>query len=655
MLAGRRTSKQGLLAALVCCGWSSMAGAFDWLPIDPAELKMTSEPKAPAASAIYLYRQIDNDDDGPDETVYVRIKILTEEGRKYADVEIPFEKSTDDIGGIQARTIRADGSIVKFEGTTYEKPIVQTAGVKYLAKTFTLPDAQVGSIIEYRYKHSFARGYVFNSHWILSDSLFTKYAKFSLIPYRGFPMSFSWPIGLPPGTDPPKLIHDVVRLEARDVPAFVSEEHMPPANQLTFRVDFVYLSTMMGPEKDPAVFWKKFGKKQYSEVEHFLDEKRTMTDAIAQIVAPDDSPEVKLRKIYARTQRIRNTSFERQKSDQEAKREDLKSARNVADVWNRGYGDAQQITWLFVALARAAGLPADAALVSTRDKYFFNQTLMNPTQLNSNIAIVTLGGVELFLDPGMAFAPYGLLPWAETAVTALRLTKDGGAWITTPLPKPVESRAERHADLELTPSGTLQGRLQVSYTGQQALWRRLEERHEDDADRKKFLEDQISNDVPGGIQVELTNVPDWDGSSQSLVAEFDLKVPGWAAPAGQRFLIPAGLFGGPEKREFHHATRIHPLYFEFPYESVDDINIKLPQNWQMGATPAARADDRKVLAFSSSADAHDGILHLQRDLAVNITILPIKYYADLQDFFQKVRSSDEEEAILVRSPKSVGH
>ncbi len=62
-----------------------------------------------------------------------------------------------------------DGSIINFSGTVYEKPIIQARGVKLLAKTFTLPGVQVGSIVEYRYKHDFASGYVFNSHWILSD------------------------------------------------------------------------------------------------------------------------------------------------------------------------------------------------------------------------------------------------------------------------------------------------------------------------------------------------------------------------------------------------------------------------------------------------------------------------------------------------------
>ena len=122
----------------------------DWLPIDPTDLKMTSEPKAPGAPAIFLYRQVDRDDKGTASTEYnyLRIKILTEEGRKYANVEIPFDKGEYKVRGIRARTIRPHGTIVNYEGKIFENTIVKSKTLKYLAKTFSMPEASVGSIIE---------------------------------------------------------------------------------------------------------------------------------------------------------------------------------------------------------------------------------------------------------------------------------------------------------------------------------------------------------------------------------------------------------------------------------------------------------------------------------------------------------------------------
>ena len=80
--------------------------------------------------------------------------------------------------------------------------------MEYLAKTFTLPDVQVGGIIEYSFTRDFNENLIFDSHWILSHDLFTKNAKFSLKPYNStyqpFSVRYSWQF-LPEGTDPPEV------------------------------------------------------------------------------------------------------------------------------------------------------------------------------------------------------------------------------------------------------------------------------------------------------------------------------------------------------------------------------------------------------------------------------------------------------------------
>ena len=81
-----------MFCVLVALGLAVGARAADWLPITPDELQMTREDKAPKAPAIMLYRQVDRDDMESVESVYLRIKILTEEGRQYADVALPFDK-----------------------------------------------------------------------------------------------------------------------------------------------------------------------------------------------------------------------------------------------------------------------------------------------------------------------------------------------------------------------------------------------------------------------------------------------------------------------------------------------------------------------------------------------------------------------------------
>jgi transglutaminase-like putative cysteine protease len=637
-----------VLCLAVCYSLPAYADRFQ--PVSPEELKMTSEPQAAGAEAIILFRQVDRDDSYPNahEDNYLRIKILTEEGRKHADIEIPFFKQDgNSVVNIKARTIRPDGSIANFDGKIFEKTIVKAQGLKFLAKTFTLTDVQVGSIIEYYYTIDLSENYVYDSHWILNDELFTKHAKFSLKPYNqgGMNVRWSWQ-GLPAGAGQPKDSGGAVRLEVNNVPAFHQEDYMPPADELKARVDFTYSTETF--EKDPVQYWKRTGKKWNDSVESFVGKRKAMEEAVAQIVAPADGPEVKLQKIYARVQQMRNTSYEVTKTEQEKKREKVKEASNVEDMWKRGYGDATELTWLFLGLARAAGLEAYAVMASNRARYFFHQNSMDSRKLGWNVVLVKVSGKDIYCDPGVAFTPFGLLEWPETGVQGLRLDKDGGTWLQTLLPQSSESRIERRANLTLSAdTGGVEGKLTITFTGLEGMRRRLEERNEDEAARKKSLEDEVKEYIPVASEVELKNKPDWSSSSTPLVAEYDVKIPGWSAGAGRRVLLPVGIFSATEKRVFDHAERIFPIYFEFPFEKLDDVTIALPAGWQVSSVPPEENQDSSAVGYVLKAQGDKQTLHLTRKLRIDILLLDPKYYATLRSFFQIVRKGDEQQVVLL--------
>jgi hypothetical protein len=635
------------LVGLTLC---QLSHAADWPPIAPEELKMTSEPLAPGAPAIILYREVNRDDSGltAHENDFVRIKILKEEGRKYADVEIPFNKgSGNNIVNIRAHTIHPDGSVSNFQGKPFDKSIVKAKGLKYMAKTFTLPDVEVGSIIEYSYTLDLAEHYVFDSVWTLNDELFTKHAKFSLKPYSGsydnLHVRWSWHL-LPLGSGEPKAGPDhIIRLEVNNVPAFQIEDFMPPEEELKSRVNFVYTDD---ESKDAAQFWKNRGKKLNGLVESFINKPKVMQEAVAQIVSQSDAPEAKLQKIYARVLQIRNTSYEVEKTEQEQKRDKEKESSNVEDVWKKGYGNGRQINWLLLGLARAAGFEAYEVFLSDRRNYFFDPALMEANKLDSDAVLVKVNGKDVFCDPGAAFTPYGLLEWPETGVQGLRLDKDGGTWIHTTVPDSSASRIVRSADLTLSETGDLEGKLAITFTGLEAMQRRLEERNEDESARKKLLEDQAKEYIPAACDVDLTNTPDWKGSSTPLVAEFKLKIPGWVSGAGRRALLPTGLFSASEKRLFEHEQRVHPIYFEYPFQQEDDVTISLPTGWQVSSLPAPQNQDGRVVLYSLKAENDKGTVRFTRKLNMDLIILDQKYYPALRNFFQVVRTGDDEQIVL---------
>jgi hypothetical protein len=620
-------------------------------PVNPDELKMTSDPLAPGAPAIILYRQVDRFDDKltPHEDNYLRIKILNDEGRNRANVEIPFDKSFSDVIGIHGRTIRPDGSTVEFDGKVYEKTVVKNRQLRYLVKAFNLSSVEVGSIIEYSYTIDFKEHYVYDSHWILSEDLFTRNAKFTLKPYSSYDNQFhlrwTWQ-QLPQDAVPKEGPNSVIEMQAHNIPAFQTEDYMPPENELKARVDFIYDEG--SAESDPDKFWRHFGKKKNGAVESFVGKRKAMEEAVGQIVSPNDPPEVKLRKIYDRVQQIRNTSYEIQKTEQEAKRDKEKSATSVEDVWKRGYGDGQDLTWLFLALARAAGFEAYGCWISDRKQYFFSPKRMQSTELNTNVVQIKMNGKDVYFDPGGAFTPYGMLMWNETGVSGLRLDSDGGTWIQTTLPDPQQSQIRQEARLRLTDAGDLEGTLTVTYTGLEGMYRRLEQQHEDAAARKKYLEESMKGQIPAASDLELTNQPDWSASETPLVAIFNIKIPGWASAAGRRAMLPVGFFSANEKHIFEHANRVHPIYFEYPYEKIDDVTVELPAGWKVSSTPPPQTQGGgKVAEYDLKVESNGNAVHVTRKLDMDILMMESKYYPALRNFFQVVKTGDEQQVLLL--------
>src|SRR5271168_3928739 len=112
-----------LVAALTLSGGSPAKD--DWLPVPPEDLALKDNPVSPGAHAMILYRENSIDAKQSSYIEYDRIKIFTEEGKKWGDVEIQFNKNSVDIKDVRARTIRPDGSVVDFQGQVYEKEIVK--------------------------------------------------------------------------------------------------------------------------------------------------------------------------------------------------------------------------------------------------------------------------------------------------------------------------------------------------------------------------------------------------------------------------------------------------------------------------------------------------------------------------------------------------
>jgi len=648
------------LTCLCLLPWSCFGQSRDWLDVSPADLAIKEVPGDPGAPAIQLYYADYHDDDSGLQFYYHRIKILNDAGREYANVEIPIDPFYR-FADLKARTIHPDGSIVEFTGKPFEKTVVKTRDIKFAAETFTMPDVTVGSIIEYKYRYEWGH-YAIDREWNVQHDLFTLKERFSMKGYSGGLVTkhsrhgeedtyLSYVVyGEVPV--PTRGKGGAIELEMENVPAFKAEGYAPPEGNLKPVVRFFYGGHEV---KSPEAFWRDYGRDWYDQAEHFIGSRDPIRSAAAQAVAGESDPEKKLRKLYALAQKTRNLSFERRRTQQEERKEELKPNENAADVLDRGYGTHNDIARLFVALARGAGFDAQVVRAPNRRSYFFKVKYLSTGQLSSEIAVVKLNGNELYLDPGTAFCPFGLVRWIHTDDQGLRLEKAGGTFVAIPPAVADMTPIRRIARVKLDPDGSLKGTVEVEFRGNAALEHRLEAINEDEAGRRKDLEDEAKEWLPAGSAVSLDRAEGWESTEEPLRVFYKVEISTFAQVAGKRLLVPAALFRTTRQKEaFNLSVRKYPVYFPFAYQELHNVILHAPEGYSPESTPSATDVKLASTRFATSRSFAGNQFVSKRALVVNGIMFPVAQYPELKSFFDKVLAADQEQLVLQNTVASAG-
>ena len=613
------------------------------------ELKMTSDPKAPGVAAVYLYREEITDDWANSRTIYERIKVLTEKGKELATVSIPYEPGADKVTDIQGRTIHADGTVIPFVAKPDDLMDFKTKGFQVNSVVFTMPDVEVGSILEYRLKIRYDTYGTPAPTWWIQQPYFVHKAHYSFRPSNYAGLLYAMKIDS--GEKVVKDKHDVFTLDIDDVPPQPDEDWMPPLNTLRWRVEFYYSRFNSGKD-----FWD-FATKSWADwVREFTNPSGHLKSIVAQIVDPTDTDQQKAVKIYTAVQKLENMRFTRRKSEAERKKDKLKDINKAEDVWKQQSGTDDDIALLYVALARAAGLDATPMKVVDRNRAFFDNAYPSSGQLDDYIAIVEIGGKEFYLDPGQKMCPYGLLSWKHAMSSGFRLSGKEALVATTPAATYQEAGMRRIADLSIDASGGVKGTVRFMMTGQEALhWRQLTLEN-DEAEVKKQFNESMRDYLPDGVQADFDHFLGLDDYNRGLMGI--VQVSGsLGAVTGKHFFLPALFFESRAKHPFVALDkRAIPIDAHFPKFEQDDVTYHLPPGFSVESAPQPTNiawPNRAMLKIGFGVK--DGSVEVGRVLAYNYTVLDPKEYSDLHDFYQKVATADQQQLVLTRALAAKGN
>jgi hypothetical protein len=448
---------------------------------------------------------------------------------------------------------------------------------------------------------------------------------------------------MPSAANPIREKDKLVHFDAQNVPAIETEDFMPPTDAIIGRVDFYYT---LNENTDVNQYWQAAGLEWNSDAEKFIGHSSAINDEARKVAPASDPPETRLRKLYARAQQIRDLSREKEKTQGEIKQEKLKDDNNAEDVLKNGYGYDYEVNLFFIALARAAGFEASSVWVSDRARYFFNPNILDRRQMDTDVVLVKLNGQDLFLDPASAHCGFGQLPWPETGTRGLKLDAQGGSFVNTTAPKSSDAVIERTATLQMGDDKWLQGKLFVTFSGQEAMGLRQDADDQDDADRNKTLIDKVTAWLPAGATVTLTNQPDWAGSDLPLRAEFEVRTKTVGATTGHLVLISENLFSDADMPRFDHPQRTYPIYFDYPWEFRDDVTLTLPITLEAGDLPATVDNATPFGHYVLVCTKRPGALHFERIITLPAFFYAVQSYGPLRAFFDEARNADQRQVML---------
>jgi hypothetical protein len=655
-----RSFRPVFLPAFLLVVSSCPAFAATWKQPTSDELKMTADPAAPDAPAVYLFREETVDDKLHYHHLYAQIKILNDKGKEeFSDVEIPYEGGVISVRSIEGRTIHPDGTVIPFTSKPFVKEVIRAGDTKIMEKVFSMPEVTVGSILEYTYDLQYEDNIVISPDWDLQQPVFVHHAHYHFVPATWFMGELStkdrfgkeqsatrliyFPL-LPSGNKVNYSIDGSYDLVVDNIPAIPEEEYSPPLGSFSYRLIFYYSAGATG-----ADYWKTTGKEWSKDVDRFANPNDAIRQAVAGIVSPSDTDDQKLRKIYAAVMTIENTRFTREHSAAENKAQGLR-VKTAADIWAQKRGSDDEITRLFISMARAAGLKAHAAAVTERQKALLNTGYLDWGQLEDEIAIVNVGGKDVFFDPGQRYCEYGKLHWMHTDVLGMRQSDNGIAPLTMPGATFQDNETVRNADLEIGPDGSLKGTIRISMGGAEALRWRLKALSSDEQESKSDFEKEIQACVPDGVIVKMNHFVGISDFNSSLLATLDVSG-SMGTAAGKRVLLPSSFFEARVKPIFAETKRENPIDLRFPYATEDRVTLKLAPGLSLEGLPTDTSVPMQKLAFYTVKYKSDANTYSQdRVIAVGTPLFKKEEYPDLRDFFQKTGAQDQQQLVLKRSP-----
>lgn len=577
---------------------------------------------------------------------HFRAKILTNEGRGLADVEIPAVREDASVKKWWGRVLLPDGKVLELPREELARQtLVKSRLGEVQSIRAALPGVVPGAVVDY--------GWTVRSVPVSYDRVELQQR------YRVRSARYGWrPIGaLPAGFRVSRSEGRQVEVEsdpggvwviARDLPAVVEEPDMPPRSEVQTALHLYYAS----PEDGGDDYWRGIAQRSETSVKAF-NRPAVLREAIARMGLPPQAPlEERLRAAHAwLEENVRRTDLRSSEEVELSGSDDRESAEKAKKVLAAGEGTARDLDWLFLGIARELGASARLVYVADRRSNYFDPALRTLYQFAATIVAVGAPDAPLdkwaLVDAGSGL-PYGEVPWYFTGIAGLVATGKKADTVMIPPAPAMRNLAATSGTLKFVDGNEA---AVASWTrtarGQHGFAERRHLRDLDPSERQKWLRALCGE--AGENEVLLAEAPGLERASGNLELRCEVEQdPGGLDDRIVQYSYPVA---GPWVEwlpDYADDRRVHPIVFPYPKADVGTMTLEAPEGFEPGEPPPPVVLNGRLADYALTVEKAERGFRVSRSFVLKALVVPPAEYAEFRSYLQKVREADRTSVVFLR-------
>jgi hypothetical protein len=308
----------------------------------------------------------------------------------------------------------------------------------------------------------------------------------------------------------------------------------------------------------------------------------------------------------------------------------------------RKSGNVADINLLCIGLMRAAGIPCNPVLISTKE----NGIPLFPTRTGFDYVVAGVGKSvnPLLLDAADRLSAPQVLNAQLLNWFGRSINQDGTSFVVDLFPQKI-AKHTAFVDLNLTDDMEVQGTYKSRISGHLGQEHRRKFVGAAIDSQLKMLEQSYENTTVSKLEFKELENP-----FKPLSMAYHFSSEQETEEIGGKIYVNPMVIMQVTNNYFLQEERSYPIDFEYPRQARNTITWKIPTGYRLESVPENLEMNLvdNIASYKYSITQRDNDLQISVIRSINKAVVDAKYYQSIKEYFKRIINKESEKLVLVK-------